>query len=85
MPEPLSYAGLVEFMAAMPRLPRYTLHADPLAIELLKQVITPRAYTVFDEMQSITGIDIFPEYGWEPGRYELRKDDEVIKEGNLCE
>lgn len=33
--------------------------------------------------QLLFGIDIFEHGDWEPGRYELRKDDEVIKEGTL--
>jgi hypothetical protein len=80
----VNYEELAAFVAAIPRLPRYTLHAHPLVIELLSQTMGPsKEYTVLDEIQaaSLTGMDIFAEPDWPAGRYEMRKDGKVIHEG----
>jgi hypothetical protein len=83
--EALSFSEITDLMGLTPRVPRYTLHAHPLAIELLKAVIGPsQEYTALDDLNRLVGgIDIYSEPAWTPGRYELRKDGEVTLEGTL--
>ena len=79
--------GIARLMQSVGVLPRYTLHAHPSVITALKNLVGPSGeYTAFDDLlrlYPLTGIDVFPEEGWEAGRYELRKNGEVRREGTL--
>jgi hypothetical protein len=83
---PLDYGELAAHMARVGVIPRYTLHAHPSVITELRNRVGPSGErTVLDDMHaaSLTGIDVFPERDWEPGRYELRKNGVVTLEGVL--
>jgi hypothetical protein len=84
--EPLGFAELTELMQSIGRLPRYALHAHPSVIETLKATIGPSGErTAFDDLQLLfpvlLGIDVIAEQDWEGGRYELRKNGEIVLAG----
>ena len=81
---PLTYDELARFAAAMPKVPRYTLHAHPSVIEALVNIIGPSGErAIADDLQfqpswNPGDIDVFPEADWAPGAYELRRNGVVI-------
>ena len=89
-PPVVPYGGILELMRNVVVIPRYTLHAHPSVMAALKAVIgapdeEDRLRRLLFPGDALNSIDVFPEQEWEPGRYELRRNGDVIMEGKLAD
>jgi hypothetical protein len=80
----LTYDELAALVVDTPTLPRYELHCCPNVLRWLRVLGEPVG-TDFPYLGTagLPGIEIFAEPGFEFGVWELRQDNEVIKNGRL--
>lgn len=86
MADGLTYDELAAFMEKMPRIPRYELHCGSDVQRWLQRfgaATVGLAFPYFEVPSMLGGIPVYPEPDFEPGRWEIRQDGEVIKEGKL--